>query len=138
MSLIDRIKSALGFKPALRNKAGGMAWVRGIPAGCGAEQLNNRAVKTVLVQETGLWEIDPPQDFKVTRACLFGLGQVLVFEGQVVTVSAIHDDLLEPWRDMDWNAKDESHRYLPPVAPAPARITSPTVTQRFPKEAPHA
>lgn len=113
MSLYERIKGA--FRPALRNKPGGMAWIRGIDTGMGAEALNGRAVKTVRVHESGLWEIEPEQCFTATRNALFGRHQVMVFAGEVVVVGAIGDRLLEPWRDMDWTAKDESARYLPPV-----------------------
>jgi hypothetical protein len=113
MSLISRIKDV--FRPKLRNRAGGMAWVRGVRSGMGAEDLNGRAVKTVCLTEGGLWEIDPPQCFIATRQSIFGARQVLVLAGQVVRITAVADELLEPWREVGDDDQCQSHRYLPPV-----------------------
>lgn len=126
MSLFDRIRDA--FRPALRNRAGGTAWILGIPSGVGAEDLNGRAVKTVRVLSDGMWEIDPPQGFVATRNCLFGRDQVLVLAGEAVIVRAVGDQLLEPWRDMDWTVKDESARWLP-ATPKQIKETEPCLTR---------
>lgn len=113
MNLFDRIKSALGFKPSVRNKAGGMAWLRGVPSGCGAEQLNGRAVKTVRVQETGLWLIDPPQRFTATRDGIFGMSQRPIYRDGAVVVSEVADALLEPWKEDGVTDADVRELYAP-------------------------
>jgi len=131
MSLFDRIRSALGFKPRLRNRAGGMAWIVGLSNLAGDGVLNGRAAKTVRINEFGVWDIDPPQRYLITRACTFVLSGRTAFPGDVVTISGLADEHLEPWRDMDWSAKDESHRYLPSVPPQRVPATSPTSTETF-------
>lgn len=115
MSLIDRIKSAFGIKPPLRNKPGGFAWIVGMTNLAGDGVLNGRAVKTVRVDEYGLWQIDPPQTYLVTRPCTFLLSGRSAYPGNLVTIIGLADENLEPWRETDWNAKDESARWLPPV-----------------------
>jgi hypothetical protein len=114
MRLIDRINAALGFRPKLRNKAGGMAWIKGLDERDGDGALNGRAVKTVRLNGVGQWEIDPPQDYVVRRLSRFSNG-CLALPGEVVTVTGIPDEFLEPWRETGLDAEDESHRYLPPV-----------------------
>jgi hypothetical protein len=99
MSLVNRIKSALGFKPPLRNKVGGMSWIKGIAYSAGAEQMNNRAVKTVRMADNGLWEIKPQQRFVCTQDCRFGASQRFISRGQAVWVGYVADELLEPWKE---------------------------------------
>lgn len=99
MKVFDQIKSALGFKPSVRNRPGGMSWIRGVKSDCGAATLNGRAVKTVKVQETGLWLIDPPQRFTATKDAIFGMSQRPINKGAVVSVTEIADALLEPWKE---------------------------------------
>jgi hypothetical protein len=129
MSIIDRITSV--FRPALRNRPGGMAWIKGIPSNAhGLEELNGRAVKTVRVNDTGNWDIEPSQQVLITQRLSVNHPPRVYLPGDTASVCGIPDENLEPWRDMDWNAKDESHRYLPPVPAPSVRITTPTETHR--------
>jgi hypothetical protein len=85
--------------PALRNTAGGMAWICGLDdvadaAGC--EVLNGRAVRTLQYRD-GKWAIDPPQRFTVRRAFTY---QGWTYPpGAAIKVIAIQDANLEPWKD---------------------------------------
>ncbi len=122
MNLFDRIASV--FRRT-RNKPGGMSWVRGIGPGTGAEQLNGRAVKTVRIDaESGLWLIEPPQPFICTYTCRFGVSQRLVLEGQIVTVTCIADELLEPWKEDGVTDADVRELFAPDV-----RVTQPKIKE---------
>jgi hypothetical protein len=123
MSIVDRIKGALGLGPKLRNKPGQMAWVKGVRAGCGADQLNGRAVKTVLFNtETGLWKVEPAQVFIATEDGLFGMSKSPIAKGQPVAVSEISDVLLELWKE-DGVTPNEVERLFD--APKPVKERSP-------------
>jgi hypothetical protein len=118
MSLLDKLRGALGFGPKLRNKPGGMAWINGLATSCGAEELNNRAVKTVRVDESGLWEIEPTQRFVATHDFRFKESRSFVKRGSVVFIHAIGDEHLEPWRDTGLTTDEVRDLY----APAPEKV----------------
>lgn len=115
MSLIDRIKSALGIKPRLRNKAGGYAWInaraRNVP---GAEILIGRAVKTVALTSGHMWRVDPPQHFVVTAPSKLATGRV-VPAGTSVLVIGISDETLDPWKEDGVSDAEVRELYAPQI-----------------------
>lgn len=120
-----RLLNWLRGGPKLRNRRNGMAWIKGIPYAVfpGVEVLNNRAVKTMRFED-GKWEIEPAQKFAVTAYCLFE-GRVVV-PHEVITVTAIADEFLEPWKDT--GLRDEDVIELFEAPPAPAKSTTPAPT----------
>jgi hypothetical protein len=107
---------ALFIKPdqhsELRNKAGGMAWVRGYTFG-GLEQMNGCAVRTVKYSDDA-WVIDPPCEFAATGNVKFSNG-VVIRRGRTGLVMAMADENLEPWRDDSNNADSEEKSFQPPL-----------------------
>ena len=113
MNLLTRIKSALGIGPKRRNVAGGMAWIRGVPAYCGAEIMTGRAVKTVKLDESGLWTIDPPQVWVNTVPVLID-GRSIP-RGHTLRTVAIADEYLEPWEDSGLTEREVRELYAAPT-----------------------
>jgi hypothetical protein len=113
--------------PKLRNKPGGMAWIR-VSEGAGMEVLNGCAVKTVRLDgnETH-WVVSPAQSYVATGDMHFKFGG-WVRRGQTVEVVAIADECLEPWKDIGDDEADESTRYLPPVP----TVSAPKLPQGVP------
>jgi hypothetical protein len=85
--------------PKLRNKPGGMAWIKGLSNLDGEYLLNGRAVKTVRCIEDGKWEIDPPQSYPVQCKTYYVRLGVTANRGDIATVVAIRDGCLEPWKE---------------------------------------
>lgn len=113
MSILDRLRDVLGMQPRLRNKPGGMAFIVRIPANtAGADQLNNRVVKTLRTNERGLWEIEPYQAFIATANTHFPGTNSTYLKGEVVMVCAIADECLEPWKEDEDGVTDEEVRDL--------------------------
>lgn len=106
--------------PKLRNKPGGLAWIRIVDRGDGAFALNRRVVQTVRADPVspGFWVIDPPQKFQA-QVFMLSMSGGLIPPGAVVDVMGMHDDLLEPIRDVGDEERDESAAWLPPVPAAP-------------------
>jgi hypothetical protein len=101
--------------PVLRNRAGGMAWIKGIADrdGIGSSQLNNRAVKTVMLSGSGKWIIEPAQHFIACRAFVW---EGVPYEaGDCVGVAGIVDDCLEPWKDDGVTDEEVETLYAPPL-----------------------
>jgi hypothetical protein len=114
--LFGRDVTTASFSPsALRNKPGGMAWIKGIDHGNGAEQINGRAVLVVRLLNGRIWAIDPPQQFACTEDTLYTRQDVIVRAGQTYSVDGVADENLEPWKDVGDDDQDESLSYLPPV-----------------------
>lgn len=113
MRLIDRIKGALGLGLRLRNKPGGYAWIRGVDTLNGDSVMNGRAVRTVRLDDSGLWQIDPPQRYELTRSTLFVICDTRVPAGCVVQVNGIADEYLEPWKE-DGVSDDEVRKLYEP------------------------
>lgn len=84
--------------PPLRNKAGGMAWVKSGELHAGAETLGGAAVKTVCVNERGMWQIEPHLGYIATANQRFPDGTVYL-RGEAVIICGLHDSALEPWKD---------------------------------------
>lgn len=110
------------FRPApsgLRNRANGMAWIK-LPCdeGNGTYDLHRRIVKTVRHDGAGYWQIDPPQEF-LARGLVLGYDAVAL-PGWRVVVPSIHDDLLEPIRDVGDEERSQELAFQPKV-PAGAR-----------------
>ncbi len=118
MSLLSRIRDALrpSNNTPLRNKPGGMAWVRGIATDFGAEQMNGQVVKTVRYDTGGFWEIEPELTFVCTADISSIRHRGLVRSaGSALTMAGLEDEFLEPIKDVGDGEKDESTRWLPPV-----------------------
>jgi hypothetical protein len=98
--------------PVLRNKPNSMAWIKGMDDAIpGASVLNGRAVKTVQIGIDGKWEIDPLQQF--AAAGNFRWNGAVYLAGATVTVLAIADERLEPWKD-DGVSQEEVKRLFAP------------------------
>lgn len=113
MNILDRIKGALGLGPKLRNRCNGMAWIRGVDTQNGDSVMNGRAVRTVRLDDSGLWQIDPPQRYELTRSTLFVICDTRVPAGCVVQVNGIADEYLEPWKE-DGVSDDEVRQLYSP------------------------
>jgi hypothetical protein len=123
MSLFSALRGLFGRNeppsPALRNKPGGMAWIKRFGQEYGAEVIAGRAVKTVRLTEHGLWEIDPPQTYVLTAGVHCGLNNYRGRRGDSVTSFAIVDELLEPWKDTGLTTDEVTKLY----SPAPVEVT---------------
>lgn len=99
--------------PQLRNKAGGMAMIRGVGTG-GAEVMDGRVVKTLRVLYGDFWEIDPPQRYVCTTWTRLTGGHLYPPHTSILVVG-IRDAALEPLREVGDEERDESAAWLPPV-----------------------
>lgn len=113
MNLYDRLRSFFQGQPTstLRNKPGGLAWIKDRGELHGTY---GRIVTTVCLSRPGHWLIDPPQE-AVARTFLRTTEGRPVLPGDRVLVTAVADAYLEPIRDVGDGEKDESARWLPPV-----------------------
>lgn len=100
------------FGPRLRNKAGGMAWIRGLSDDNGSEALNGRAVRTESFQD-GKWLITPTQRFVCTRTTRFIPSGLVFAAGRVVEIIGIADQCLEPWKDDGVTESEVSELFSP-------------------------
>jgi hypothetical protein len=103
MTLYDRIKGALRRDPPtpkLRNKPGGMAFIKGLaPSVDGQDALNGRVVQTIRLNERGAWLIDPVQRFTVKARVFYVPIQQHANPGDTAIVGAMEDEFLEPFRE---------------------------------------
>lgn len=110
----DFLRRRLAPPPStLRNKPGGMAWIKPYGHDFGAHVLAGHVVRTMYVTDGNKWEIDPPQPYTITADCTYS--GVPLRAGMSVLAIAIADELLEPIRNPGIVEQDESLRYLPPV-----------------------
>ncbi len=114
MSLWNTIRDLFRSPPVLRNKPGGMAWIKHY-GDFGQDVLAGRVVTTVQATDRGFWLIDPPQSFVVTENVILEETGQTFMKGDKPSAVAIHDDLLEPIRDVGEGERDESAAWLPPV-----------------------
>lgn len=75
--------------PSVRNKRGGLAWIRGI------RELNGRIVTTRRLYDGTWWEITPPQEYTAQEYHM-GRNGVEAFPGDPVRVTGLADKCLEP------------------------------------------
>jgi len=121
MTLFTRIRNLLrGTPPAppsapstLRNKRGGMAWIKPYGHAHGAQVLAGQIVKTVELVEGRWWRLDPAPQYTLTADLLHD--GTLYRAGSVVTIGGLADHVLEPIRDVGDDERDESAMWLPPV-----------------------
>lgn len=111
---------------AMRNKPGGLAWIRVPTARDGSEVLDRRVVTTVRTDEAGFWLIDPPQQFVLRDFALTGNGRVAC-PGELAEVASMHDDLLEPIPQVPEGAVDEM---VAKLGAAPKSPGVPVLNQR--------
>lgn len=126
--VIEWFRGLTGAK--LRNKPGGMAWIKGLATGGGADVLNGRAVKTMSVDARGIWIIQPPQDWTATADILCTANGHRAFAGQGVRTTGIGDAHLEPWKDLGSDAQDESLWQRTPSAKHDQAIPAPRIKER--------
>lgn len=110
--------------PVLRNRVGGMAWVKSFGHEHGADAMAGTAVRTVSAHG-GFWIIDPPLYYVVgPMAVEFAASGITARPGRIVRVRAIADECLEPWREIGDCDSCESERWLPPVPAGLPRIAN--------------
>lgn len=101
---------------ALKNRPGEMAWVKSFGHEHGADAMAGTAVRTVAVTHGRFWTIDPPLHYLVgPMAVACTASGVTALPGQIVRVTAIANECLEPWREIGDADRCESERWLPPV-----------------------
>jgi len=128
VSLFDQLRNFLrGAPPApppstLRNKPGGLARVR-FPQDHrdGSYDMQGCFVTTVRLDRDSFWVIEPPLQFTVRAFMLTGSGRIAC-PGDPATVDCMHDDLLEPIRDIGEDERDESGDWLPAVPAAESEL----------------
>jgi hypothetical protein len=98
MRFFDWLRRNHDGAPRLKNKAGGMAWVKGGLLHAGAEALGGAAVKTLSVDARGMWRIEPHLGYIATANQRFPDGTVYL-RGEAVVVCGLHDSALEPWKE---------------------------------------
>jgi hypothetical protein len=107
---MKRLIDFLLGRTALKNRAGGMAWICGMDDQDGSDVLNGRAVKTVSFAN-GKWQIDPPQKFRATRNVHYVQQDAHVKAGDSLVVVAIVDECLQPWKDDGITRKEVADLY---------------------------
>jgi hypothetical protein len=122
---LPSLRRLFGLGPKLRNKAGGMAWIKHYGADYGADAIAGLAVKTVRLTDGRFWVVDPAPRYTVGPNGVRGPDGVTAYPGERVIAIAIADECLEPWKDIGDDAQDESARYLPPVP----QVAAPMVTK---------
>jgi hypothetical protein len=102
--------------PTLRNKPGGMAWIKPYGREYGAIAIAGQAVRTVRLIGSDMWEIDPQPSYRIGPMGVESVQSgVIGRPGDTAHVTGLSDDLLEPWKDIGDDERDESLSYLPPV-----------------------
>jgi hypothetical protein len=113
MNLWKKLKDRLGGQ-CLRNKPGGMAWVCAREKG-GVETLYGQVVKTISADERGQWLMEPKLVFVTTCPVRFVSTGNHYPAGTTIYLERLHDDSLEPIREVGDGERDESQAWLPPV-----------------------
>lgn len=86
--------------PALRNKAGGMAWIKPYGELYGATAIAGQAVRTVRLVSEDQWEVEPRPSYVVGPFSVdCASSGVIGRPGDTAIVCALADHLLEPWKD---------------------------------------
>jgi hypothetical protein len=99
----------------MRNKPGGLARVKlAFDEGDGSYAIQGQFVKTVRLDRDSFWVIDPPLEF-IVRAYALTSDRRIAKPGAAAIVESMHDDLLEPIREIGDDERDESAAWLPPV-----------------------
>lgn len=117
MSLFTRIRDH--FRPpqqggqTLRNKAGGMAFVRGVQE---FPELNGHVVTTVCIEDGSKWAIDPAQPVKNVRAGITFTDGRVSKGGESGNVTAIADDCLVPFGDPGITTEEVKELFSPSPA----------------------
>lgn len=113
MSLWNHLRDFFGGAPKLRNKAGGMAWIKLHGTEFGAGVLAGLPVKTVRLVDRSFWEVKPMPSYVLTANVLWE--GMFVPAGTTVYVRALADEVLEPWRDIGDDEQSEESAFQPPV-----------------------
>jgi hypothetical protein len=94
----------------LRNKAGGMAWIKGLDGACACA--NGHVVRTVRIDQRDLWLIEPNPHFIADRVYSTRSG-LAVFPGERVHIVSIKDCHLEPIGDAGITREEVRELYAP-------------------------
>jgi hypothetical protein len=115
-SLRDLIRRRLAPPPStLRNKPGGLARVKfARDEGDGSYAMHGQFVTTVRLDGASFWVLDPPLQFIVRAPLLTNSGRIAM-PGDPATVESMHDDLLEPIRDVGDDERSEELAWRPKV-----------------------
>ena len=124
MGLLSRIRDAFRTPPRIKNRVGGMAWVRPYGGAFGAHVLTGRAVRTVRLLDTGLWEIDPPQCFVITgNRAIHCIPNNRTFQpGTAVALHSLADECLEPWREDGITDEEVRDLYASQIKKEPSNV----------------
>jgi hypothetical protein len=109
---MKRLIDFLLGRTTLKNRPGGMAWVQSDRLHSGAERLLNSAVKTVSVDEHGMWRIEPVLGYVATAAQRFPDGSTYI-AGDLVLITGMHDSALEPWKESGVTTEEVTSLYAP-------------------------
>lgn len=101
--------------PTLRNKPGGMAWIKSFGHEYGADAMAGRAVKTVCLNEFGSWRIEPAQEYVLTAYAHFMPQGLHGRPGDVMVCAGLGDEYLEPWKDTGLTDEEVRELYAPRV-----------------------
>jgi hypothetical protein len=121
---LPSLRRLVGLGPKLRNKPGGMAWIKPFGHNYGADAMAGQAVRVVQIARGTTWLVEPAPTCRLTSSVIDGDDR-LHRSGSLVEFNTLEDSQLEPWRDHDWSGEDESARYLPPVP----QVAAPMVTK---------
>ena len=100
-------------EPKLRNKPGGMAWIKFYGPDFGAHVMAGHAVKTLRIIDGNLWVIDPPQPYVVGPNGVRSPNGSVAYPGDRVIAIAIADECLEPWKEDGITSEDVRELYAP-------------------------
>lgn len=117
-TLRDFFGGASNSRGELRNKVGGMAWIKGLDGASAAA--NGHVVRTVRIDRSDLWLIDPMPNFIADRVYPTRSG-LAVFPGEPVHIVSIKDSHLEPIGDAGVTRKEVRELYAPKL---PVRTTA--------------
>jgi hypothetical protein len=114
MNLLNTLRDFFGGAPrntgpSLRNRAGGMAWIKGLEGAAGAA--NGQVVRTLSIDEGDFWLIDPQPHFIADRLLPTRSGMA-AFPGDSVQIISIRDGNLVPIGDTGVTREEVKRLYL--------------------------
>lgn len=117
MNLIDRIRNVFRREPpaapTLRNRRGGLAWIKPYGREFGADALAGRMVTTRYLVGPTMWRIEPPQPFTLTAEMV--IEGLPVAAGSSVYAIGITDDMLVPIPEISDDERTQERDMQPPV-----------------------
>jgi hypothetical protein len=105
----------------LRNKPGGLAWIRIKDGSDGSHVLHGRVVTTVRLASDGLWDIEPPQSFFSAYPLCDSYG-TRGPAGTRCDVDGLDDDCLQPIGAPGESEQDETLLWKPVPRLIPLKV----------------